>query len=153
MRQILSQRELRTDRWRYPGEPGEGPLVQTLDELLAAAADAAPLGVRLGPADEVERLAPFLARLELVVLQFPAVGDGRGYSQAQLLRGRHGYRGELRAAGAVRRDQLFLLARCGFDSFDFAAGEDPQAALAYFETYSLAYQGTVGNLVRPRLRA
>ena len=164
MRRILSRRELRTDRWRYPGESGDGPLVLTLDELLAAAptavaageapaAEAAPVGVRLGPTEEVERLAPFLARVELVILQFQSVGDGRGYSQAQLLRGRLGYRGELRAAGAVRRDQLFLLARCGFDSFDFAAGEDPQAALAHLETYSVAYQSAVGNLVRPGLRA
>ena len=63
MRQILWQRELRADRWRYPGETGEGPPVQTLAELLAGAgADAAEsgavaggtVGVVLGPTDSPE---------------------------------------------------------------------------------------------------
>lgn len=160
MRQILSQRELRADRWRYPGEDGEGPRLLTLPELLASGTDAAhtpaiglPVGVRLGPTDEVEQLAPQVARLDLVVVHFETGGDGRGYSQAQLLRGRFGYRGELRAAGAIRRDQLFLLARCGFDSFDLAAGEDPRAALAHLDAYRVAYQRSAGALVNPRLRA
>jgi uncharacterized protein (DUF934 family) len=158
MRQILWQREVRADRWRYPGEAGKGPVVQTLAELLSSASDAAgatrggELGVRLGPTDEVALLAPLLPRVGLVVVQFEASGDGRGYTQAQLLRQRHGYTGELRAAGAVRRDSLFLLARCGFDSFDFAAGEDPHAALVHLERYSVAYQASSGKLVQPRLR-
>ncbi|HVN99012.1 MAG TPA: DUF934 domain-containing protein [Steroidobacteraceae bacterium] len=153
MRQILSRREVRADRWRYPGEDGDGPRVQTLAELQAAAVPAGPVGVRLAPVDEVEQLAPYLESLELVIVHFDSVGDGRGYSQAQLLRDRLGYRGELRAAGAVRRDQLFLLARCGFDSFEFAAGEDPRAALAQLDAYSVAYQRSSGTLVSPNLRA
>ncbi len=156
MRQILWQREVRADRWRYPGEAGEGPMVQALAEVLAASgtpANDSAVGVRLGPADEVALLAPFLERLALVVLQFEASGDGRGFTQAQLLRERYGYAGELRAAGAVRRDHLYLLARCGFDSFEFAAGEDPHAALAHLERYSVAYQAASGKLVQPRLRA
>ena len=156
MRQILWQREVRADRWRYQGEAGEGPVVQTLAQVLAADGDAqsaAELGVRLGSTDEVALLAPLLARVALVVVQFEASGDGRGYSQAQLLRLRYGYARELRAAGAIRRDHLFLLARCGFDSFEFAAGEDPHAALAHLEHYSVAYQRTSGKLVQPRLRA
>jgi uncharacterized protein (DUF934 family) len=157
MRQILWRRELRADRWRYPGEAGEGPLVQTLAELLAAAAPdaaagSAAVGVLLGPTDEVALLAPHLARLALVVIRFEASGDGRGYSQGQLLRQRLGYQGELRAAGAIRRDHLFLLARCGFDAFDFAPGEDPRAALAHLERYSVAYQPAAGKLVQPRMR-
>ncbi len=157
MRQILWQRELRADRWRYPGEPGEGPLVQTLAELLAGAgADAAATdgaaGVLLGPTDDVALLAPQLSRLALVVIRFETSGDGRGYSQGQLLRQRLGYQGELRATGAIRRDHLFLLARCGFDAFDFAPGEDPRAALAHLQRYSVAYQPAAGKLVQPRMR-
>ena len=161
MRQILWQRELRTDAWRYPGEAGAGPLVQTLAELLAGGnaigtaaevAAAGTVGVRLGPTDEVTLLAPFIARLALVVIQFGTSGDGRGYSQAQLLRQRLGYQGELRATGAIGRDHLFLLARCGFDAFDFAPGEDPRAALAQLASYSVAYQPASGKLVQPRMR-
>jgi uncharacterized protein (DUF934 family) len=166
MRQILWRREVRADPWRYPGEDGAGPRVQTLAELLAggdAGRDAAggaglavagvAAGVILGPTDEVALLAPLLARLALIVIRFEASGDGRGYSQAQLLRQRLGYQGELRAAGAIRRDHLFLLARCGFDAFELAPGEDPHAALAHLERYSVAYQPAAGRLVQPRLRA
>jgi uncharacterized protein (DUF934 family) len=171
MRQILRQRELTADRWRYPGEPGDGPQVRTLAELLAmtagtaqatstaeatAAAQAAgapDTGVLLGPADELEPLAPWIARLALVVVHFEKNGDGRGFSQGQLLRQRYGYRGELRAQGAVKRDQVFLLARCGFDAFDLDPAEDPQAALAQLGRFSVAYQPAVDLLVRPRQRA
>ena len=156
MRQILRQRDVLADRWRYPGEPGPGPQVLTLAELLAASAAAAlaagELGVRVGPTDEVEQLAPFVARLALIVVQFEASGDGRGYTQGQMLRQRYGYGGELRAAGAIRRDHLFLLARCGFDAFDFEPREDPRAALAQLERFSVAYQPSSGTLVQPRRR-
>jgi uncharacterized protein (DUF934 family) len=156
MRQILRRRELSVDRWRYPGEAGDGPLVRTLPELLAAAGAEPPvageLGVRIAPTDEVAQLAALVPRLALVVVQFERSGDGRGYSQGQMLRQRYGYAGELRAAGAVKRDQLFLLARCGFDAFDFDAAEDPRAALAHLQSFSVAYQRSAGSLVQPRLR-
>ena len=156
MRQILSRREVRIDHWRYPDEAGGGPQVTTLAGLLAATEAgtlaAAEWGVRLGPADDVALLAPHVGRLALIVVHFQASSDGRGYTQGQLLRQRHGYRGELRAAGAIGRDHLFLLARCGFDAFDFDSREDPQAALAHLERYSVAYQGAAGTLVRPRER-
>jgi uncharacterized protein (DUF934 family) len=156
MRQILRQREVQPDRWRHPGEDGTGPQLQTLAGLLAlatpAASTVAELGVRLGPTDDVALLAPMIARLALIVVYFAASGDGRGYSQAQLLRQRYDYRGELRAAGAIRRDHLYLLARCGFDAFEFEPREDPRAALAHLERYSVAYQGSAGALVQPRQR-
>ena len=156
MRQILSRHELRTDRWRYPDEVGDGPQLATFSGLMAASGAgtlaAGDLGVRLGPADDVALLAPHTARLALIVVYFEASGDGRGYSQGQLLRQRYGYEGELRAAGAIHRDHLFLLARCGFDAFEFDSREDPQAALAHLERYSVAYQGAADTLVRPRQR-
>ena len=49
--------------------------------------------------------------------------------------------GELRAVGAgVRREQLFLMARCGFDALELAAGEDLEAARAALQRYDVAYQ-------------
>jgi uncharacterized protein (DUF934 family) len=56
-----------------------------------------------------------------VILDFPKYTDGRAYSQARLLRERHGYRGELRATGNVLRDQLLLMRRCGFDAYEVDA--------------------------------
>jgi len=55
--------------------------------------------------------------LPLIAIDFPQFTDGRGYSTARLLRERHRYAGELRAVGDVLRDQLYLLAECGFDAF------------------------------------
>jgi uncharacterized protein (DUF934 family) len=56
-----------------------------------------------------------------------------------VLRERLKFAGELRATGYVRRDQLFFLARCGFNSFELSAADfaDPRAALS---TFSWAYQ-------------
>jgi len=93
----------------------------------------------LAPADEVERLVPDLARLDLAGADFPGPSEGRGYTQARLLRERFGFTGELRARGAIRRDQVFFLARCGFNSFELPDSELQGAAEA-LSSFSAAYQ-------------
>ena len=80
------------------------------------AAHPATFGVRLINSDKVESLRPYLAKLALVVLVFPAFSDGRSYSIARALR-LDGYRGELRAEGDVLPDQLQFMKQVGFDSF------------------------------------
>jgi uncharacterized protein (DUF934 family) len=45
----------------------------------------------------------------------------------------------LRATGYVRRDQLFFLARCGFNSFELP-DSDIETAYTAFSTFSAAYQ-------------
>lgn len=97
------------------------------------------LGVVLLPAHKVEALAPDLARFELVAAEFPGPSDGRGYTQGRLLRERYKFGGELRAIGYVRHDQLFFLARCGFNSFQLADDELASAASA-FTTFTAEYQ-------------
>ena len=64
MRQILSRRDVRADRWRYPGdaaetgEAGAGPLVRTLAELLANPNTASgELGVRLSVDENIGKLS------------------------------------------------------------------------------------------------
>ena len=95
----------------------------------------------LANTDRPEALAPDLARLKLIVLHFPKFTDGRAYSQARTLRGRLGYRGELRATGQVLRDQLPFLLRCGFDSFESdQPGFGPALARARM-LFSVVYQG------------
>lgn len=132
-------------------------LVLPLAEYLAAAAAGAAgpdRGVMLKPEQhDLTPLSPYIGQLPLVVIHFPASGDGRGFSQATLLRERYGYRGELRAQGRVMADQVWFMARCGFDAFDIAEGEDPQLVIAQLERFSVAYQpGPEGALARPRLR-
>jgi len=137
MRELIRGRAVVSDAWRYPGEAGTGPQVATLAEFLA---DAGAAAVQLEPADAVERLAPHIARLQLVVVHFPRDGEGRGFTQGQLLRQRYGYRGELRARGMFKRDYLFFLARCGFDAFEPNPAENLAAALTAFDSFTVGYQ-------------
>lgn len=133
----------------------EGPLAVSLavwkarrNELLAR---STPVGVRLEPADDPSEIVADLPRLALVAVHFPKFADGRGYTSACLLRRRHGYRGELRAVGDVTRDQLFYLARSGFDAFQLRDGADPHAALPSLRDFSLAYQAAA-DASPPRFR-
>jgi uncharacterized protein (DUF934 family) len=89
----------------------------------ALAGSNTPIGVRLQPDDTVEELQNELAALPLIEISFPRYTDGRGYSQAQLLRRRLQYRGEIRAVGNVLRDQIFYMHRSGFDAFDVGAAD------------------------------
>jgi uncharacterized protein (DUF934 family) len=101
---------------------------------------------------DVSPLAPYLARVPLVAVDFTSTGDGRGFTQARLLRQRHGYTGELRAVGKIRADQMFFLARCGFDAFDLLDDEDVATAVAQLDRFSVAYQSGSGSLANPRQR-
>ena len=148
MRNIIRNRAIVSDGWRYPGADGEGPQVATLADFLAGSAKA----VQLEPADDVDKLVPHLGRLALVVVHFPKDGEGRGFTQGQLLRQRHGYKGELRAAGQFKRDYLFFLARCGFDAFDLHPAEDLAASLAAFKTFTAAYQPSSDRGIGVRAR-
>ena len=159
MRRIIRRRELVGDDARYAGEQGgpETRPVQPVAEFLAAlsAGQAAAPGaaILIGPTDEVESLAQHLALLSLIVVDFPKLGEGRGFSQARMLRQRYRYAGELRARGMLKRDQLFFLARCGFDSFDLDPAEDLEAALAHLNDFSVAYQDGSDAVVHVRRRA
>lgn len=96
----------------------------------------------LEPTDDPQDIADRLPGVQLVAVNFPKYGDGRGYSIARLLRERYGYKGELRAVGVVARDQLRFMAQCGFDSFQLREGEDAQAALEGLADFSEAYQAS-----------
>lgn len=98
-----------------------------------------PDGVRLGPEDDPASLEPFLPELKLIEIDFPKYTDGRGFSQAQLLRRRYGYAGELRAVGHVLRDQLFYMHRSGFDAYETRRATVSEGAEALAE-FSEAYQ-------------
>jgi uncharacterized protein (DUF934 family) len=86
------------------------------------------IGVRLGVSDDPALLAPHLDSIHVIELQFPKYTDGRAFSQAQLLRRRFGYKGEVRAIGQVLRDQLRLMIRSGFDAMVI---DEPDAEAVY----------------------
>lgn len=100
------------------------------------------LGVWLDSDERAENLAEDLAHFSLIAVNFPKFADGRGYTIAQQLRVRYGYRGELRAIGDVLRDQLFYLQRAGFDAFAVRADKDIQHALKGLHDFSVRYQAS-----------
>jgi len=97
---------------------------------------------------DLEGIDADLGRVASIALVFPKWTDGRAYSQARLLRVRHGFVGEIRATGEVLADMLPLLARTGFDAVELRAGESratAERALAFFPEGH--YQG---DLMQPR---
>ncbi|WP_179401589.1 DUF934 domain-containing protein [Burkholderia guangdongensis] len=110
---------------------------------LVAAKAKDELGVWLAPDSEPADLVADFDAITLVGVEFPRFADGRGYSIARLLRERYGWTGELRAIGDVLRDQLFYMARCGFDAFAVRADKDIHDALNAFGAFSVRYQTAV----------
>src|SRR4051794_26044944 len=91
---------------------------------------------------DVDDIVPYLNRVAVIALAFPTFRDGRAYSQARLLRERHGYRGELRATGQVLRDQFLFMLRAGFDAFEVKKAGDAEAFASTVKRYSVFYQPT-----------
>ena len=101
--------------------PERGAIVVSLARWRAERATlegrADPVGVEIvAGKDAVASLAEAAAR-PLVALRFDKFADGRAFSYAELLRERHGFKGELRAVGEVLLDEIPLMQRCGFSSF------------------------------------
>lgn len=132
----------------------DGPVIVSAQRLLAESealrARNGDLGV-LWPNDrDVAELEPFLARLNLVALDFPKYRDGRAFSQARLLRERYGFKGQLRATGNVLRDQLLMMSRSGFDAYEIDKEADAAAFADALKSYSTFYQPTEDG--RPTIR-
>lgn len=123
--------------------PASGRAIVSLERWRIEAAglrtSGLEVGVRLANTADVVALYPEIADRPLIVLEFPAFGDGRAYSQARLLRSRCGYVGEVRATGrAVVRDQVAMMARVGFDAFELREDQDAEACLKAFTDFSAA---------------
>jgi uncharacterized protein (DUF934 family) len=126
--------------------PGDGDILISAERFLA---DPDALLRRSGKTGviwpnnrAVDDLVPHLGRLAAVALVFPTFRDGRAYSQARLLRERHGYDGELRATGQVLRDQFVFMSRAGFDAFEVKKDADADAFAETMKRYSVFYQPT-----------
>jgi uncharacterized protein (DUF934 family) len=111
------------------------------DALLAGR--TAPLGVRATSATLAEALAPALADVALVALEFPKFRDGRAFSTARELRERHGFTGEIRAVGHVIPDQYLFLVHCGFTTVEVPDG-------ANLDTWAAALKESTAGYVTDR---
>ena len=155
MPQLIKSRALTDDGFTLvrdvaaPAELPDGvPVIVPLSLWLAhrgALIARGDVGVWLAPADHPGAIADDIERLQVIAIDFPQFTDGRGYSNARLLRERYHYEGELRAVGDIGRDQLYYLAQCGFDAFVIPEGRDARGALAAFADFSDGYQSTTAR--------
>ena len=126
--------------------PGDGAILiaaaRFLEDPEAVLKRAGKVGVIWPNGRDLDDLVPYLDRLAAVALVFPSFRDGRAYSQARLLRERHGYDGELRATGQVLRDQFVFMSRAGFDAFEVKKDADADAFAETVKRYSVFYQPT-----------
>jgi uncharacterized protein (DUF934 family) len=157
-RRLLRDRHIVVDEWLYLAEAAadaSAPLIVTFAQWQMEPdtwiGRGSPLGVVLSPAHHVEQLAPDLEYFALIAAEFSGPSEGRGYTQARLLRERWNFKGELRATGYVRRDQLFFMARCGFNSFELPEADLEDAHTA-FSTFSAAYQPSNDSGLAVKLR-
>ncbi len=98
------------------------------------------LAIRLQSHENVADLAGALATIEMVELFFPAFTDGRGFSQARLLRDRFQFDGEIRAAGHYMVDQVFYMSKVGINAFELADESQLPLALSLMDDFSFSYQ-------------
>jgi uncharacterized protein (DUF934 family) len=98
------------------------------------------LGLALPNTAKTSDVSPYLSKVVLISLAFPAFTDGRSYSLARQLR-LDGYRGELRATGNILPDQLQFMMQVGIESFEvserFAQDVWQKAAQQMHLTYQL----------------
>jgi uncharacterized protein (DUF934 family) len=118
------------------------PAARFLEQAEALSQRSSPTGVIWPNSRDIDDLVPYLGRLAVIALVFPTFRDGRAYSQARLLRERHGYRGELRATGQVLRDQFVFMLRAGFNAFEVKKDSDAEAFVSTAKRYSVFYQPT-----------
>ncbi|KWV58478.1 hypothetical protein AS026_30270 [Rhizobium altiplani] len=111
------------DRWIYPAAGEHGSFaafhvgsVDIIERLDAAPVCGRPTGVLLNSESPLGVVAELLERIDLIVVPFAKLRDGRGFTLARALRGQHGYMGDVRAIGDLLPDQLQLLVQCGFTS-------------------------------------
>lgn len=107
----------------------------------AAVIDVAPAaGLEIASDTDLLREPPSLDGVSVVRLDFPKFKDGRAFTQARVLRQRHGFEGEIRVGGHVLPDQASYLRRLGADTIEL----DDETRLEDFrfslEVYRYAYQ-------------
>lgn len=151
MRKIILDQELVDDSWVYlddtqaveDGADVVVSLTRFLRDTEQLLAHDGEVGVRIDAGESLNEIIPFLDRLPLICVHFPAFHDGRGLSTARALRERHRYAGQIRAVGDVMRDQVHGMHRCGINAFDIKEGKSIADALIAFSDFSTGYQADV----------
>jgi uncharacterized protein (DUF934 family) len=145
--QIIKDKHIVDDTWQMVSDEESLPvgdvcvsLTRWQQEKNQLIHRAGHTGVRLQPTDDVMALADEIKHFNLIVLDFPDFADGRGFSQARLLRERLNYQEELRAVGHYMPDQVFYLSRVGVNAFCPEKFADIPVMLAKLHDFSVSYQ-------------
>lgn len=140
MPKLLERGVLTDDRWQFVDDPDAVAMLDADAPVLLPLATwreraptfnghEGPVGVWVEVDTEIDQLADAADSAPVIAIHFPAFNDGRGLSLAVLLRTRLGFRGELRAIGAVHEDVVHYMDRCGFDTYSLAEDRDLDTAL------------------------
>lgn len=150
MPNIILNGQIVDDSWQLVALEGElptsGKVLLPYPLWLSGTVDTGAfeaVGVWLPNDTVLDEQAKDLSVLPVVAVDFPVFSDGRGYTLARQLRERFGFTAELRAVGDVLQDQLFLMQRCGFNSFAVRADRSIEEALDAMKPFSLSYQAAL----------
>jgi uncharacterized protein (DUF934 family) len=113
--------------------------IENIDSLAASGK-----GVLIKPADDVTLLKDSLNKIALIALDFVGFDDGRGYSQAALIRNRWGYSGEIRGIN-THLDQLQFMLRSGVSTYDLQEQYQGSNEHDYTHGFSICYQAAANN--------
>lgn len=160
MPKLIKNRQIVDDAWvvikdvaeledldRLDGQDLIVPLPWWLENRAAITQRKGRTGVWLNSHELPEAIRDDIPMLEVIALNFPLFSDGRSYSSARELRTVMHYSRELRAIGDVLRDQLFYMARCGFDSFAMREDQNLEFCLEAFDDFHEGYQSSVDRPV------
>jgi len=100
------------------------------------------LGLEFQPNESPETVATDLNHFAALAARFPKFTDGRGLTIAQRLRVRFGWRGPLWAVGDVLQDQIYAMARVGFDHFALREDQNLEATVAALTDDPVRYQAS-----------
>src|SRR5690606_31611549 len=160
MPKLIKNRQIVDDAWivvkdvaeledlgRLDGQDLIVPLPWWLENRATITQRKGRTGVWLNSHELPEAIKDDIPTLEIIALNFPLFSDGRAYSSARELRTVMHYPRELRAIGDVLRDQLFYMARCGFDSFAMREDQNLEFSLKAFDDFHEGYQSSVDRPV------
>ncbi len=143
---LVTESGLKADSYRRVEEAGPGDdLIVPLDRLGRQSGHHGRLGAEVANTARIEEVRPWLDRLDLIALPFPAFTDGRAYSLARQIR-HDGFAGELRATGNVLPDQLQFMAQVGFDSFEVSDRFSADIWLKALSRLNFSYQQAAGGV-------
>lgn len=101
-------------------------------------------GVIIAPEDDFELLEASVNKIALIALDFSVFEEGRGYSQATIIKTRWNYKGEIKGINA-HLDQLQFMLRSGIDTYELQEQYHGFDEKSYTNGFDICYQLAPNN--------